>query len=188
MIRQVTEGVSHRGLPHFSFPFVLSVLFWTISHSAQLTWVPSQRILKSLCVLQSSLPVSWEMDFSSPHIPKAALKSHQKSVPPTSPVGRGEEGSPLHLPGWKDGLSPSAGQEDRGLKLLPKAGVTDQCCQSVLNSGSLKGGERIILIYFSTRKSAAPKGAKLAVSIDSFFFLLSLFLFIFFPAHCYCTH
>ncbi|KAL2295474.1 hypothetical protein Nmel_017887 [Mimus melanotis] len=110
------------------------------------------------------------MDFSSPHIPKAALKSHQKSVPPTSPVGRGEEGSPLHLPGWKDGLSPSAGQEDRGLKLLPKAGVTDQCCQSVLNSGSLKGGERIIMIYFSTRKSAAPKGAKLAVSIDSFIF------------------
>lgn len=47
----------------------------------------------------------------------------------------GEEGSPLHLPGWKDGLSPSAGQEDRDLKLLPKAGVTDQCCQSVLNSG-----------------------------------------------------
>lgn len=66
---------------------------------------------------------------------KAALKSHQKSVLPTSPVGRGEEGSPLHLPGWKDGLCPSAGQEDRGLKLLPKAGVTDRCCQSVLNSG-----------------------------------------------------
>lgn len=31
-----------------------------------------QHILKSLCVLQSSLPVSWEMDSSSPHIPKAA--------------------------------------------------------------------------------------------------------------------
>lgn len=66
---------------------------------------------------------------------KAALKSHQKSVLPTSPAGRGEEGSPLHLPGWRDGLSPSAGREVRGLKLLPKAGVTDGCCQSVLNSG-----------------------------------------------------
>lgn len=66
---------------------------------------------------------------------KAALKSHQKSVLPMSPASRGEEGSPLHLPGWKDGLSLSAGQEDRGLKLLPKAGVTDRCCQSVLNSG-----------------------------------------------------
>lgn len=32
------------------------------------------------------------------------------------------------------------------------------------------------MIYFSTRKSAAPTGAKLTVSIDSFF-LLSLFLF-----------
>lgn len=66
---------------------------------------------------------------------KAALKSRQKSVLPTSPAGRGEEGSPLHLPGCKDELSPSAGQEDCGLKLLPKAGVTDRCCQSVLNSG-----------------------------------------------------
>lgn len=66
---------------------------------------------------------------------KAALKSPQKSVLPTSPAGRGEQGSPLHLPGWKDRLSPSAGQEDRGLKLLPKAGVTEGCCQSVLNSG-----------------------------------------------------
>lgn len=34
------------------------------------------------------------------------------------------------------------------------------------------------MIYFSTRKSAVPTGATLAVSIDSFF-CLSLFLFIF---------
>lgn len=75
--------------------------------------------------------------FPTPHPKgcKAALKSHQKSVLPTSPAGRREEGSPLHLPGWKDGLSPSAWWEDRGLKLLPNAGVTDRCCQSVLNSG-----------------------------------------------------
>lgn len=31
-----------------------------------------QHVFKSLCVLESSLPVSWEMDSSSPHIPKAA--------------------------------------------------------------------------------------------------------------------
>lgn len=38
------------------------------------------------------------------------------------------------------------------------------------------------MIYFSTRKSTAPKGAKLAVSIDSFLFFFSFFCsFSFFP-------
>lgn len=35
----------------------------------------------------------------------------------------------------------------------------------------------IIMIYFSTRKSAAPTGAKLTVSIDSFFYFLCSFSF-----------
>lgn len=38
------------------------------------------------------------------------------------------------------------------------------------------------MIYFSTRKSAAPTGAKLTVSIDSFFCFLCSFSFFSLPA------
>lgn len=178
--------MSHHGLPHLSSPFALCAGLDNLPLPLCPAHTSSQLTHFKIPLCASEL-IACELGdgfLLTPHPKgcKAALKSHQKSVLPTCP----EEGAPLHLPGWKDGLSPSAGQEDRGLKLLPKAGVTDQCCQSVLNSGYLKGGERIIVIYFSTRKSAAPTGANLAVSIDSFFCFLCSFFF--FPAHCYCTH
>lgn len=97
-----------------SAPLLHSVLVWTISHSAQLTRVPSQYILKSLFCASELIACELGDGFLlTPHPKscKAALKSHQRLVLPTSPVGRGEQGSPLHLPGWKDRLSLSAGQE-----------------------------------------------------------------------------
>lgn len=62
-------------------------------------------ILKTICMLQSSLPVSWEMDSHSPNDSEAAklLWNHtseaQKLVLPRCPVGRDAEGSSFYLSG-----------------------------------------------------------------------------------------
>lgn len=87
--------------------------------------VPNQCMylsyLKPIGVLQSSLPMSWDM--GSAHREAAKLLWNHTSVAqrwvlPESLVGRGEEGSSLYLSGCKDGLSPSSRAEARGLKLV----------------------------------------------------------------------